>query len=499
MTTSAESDLPVEPMAGGAIPGASGEAAGATSLKRDRLSMPEVLAQSVANAAPSAAMALLPLLVFLNAGNGTWISFVIAVLLMVGVGYCASHFAKRMTSAGGFYIWVSRSFGPTTGFIAGWGLQLGYISTGVATLTGFAIFGNDLLTHVGVPAENVWVWSILYIVDFLLPVTVAILDIGLSARTSLVLESLSIGIILFLCVAIFVHKGTPFAGPELRLEGVAPSGIVVGVVLAIFAFVGFESAGSLGMEARNPYRAVGRAILLSATIVGIFYIIVSYSQVWGFTGTSPGFAKSEAPMPDLANIVGIAALAPVIDIGLICGMFACTLACINAGSRMAFTMAHDGMGVPALSRTHRTRRTPHVAIWTVAIPMFAVPFILTLAGQSPIDETGWSGTVATFGFMLAYVLVSVAAPIYLYRLGSPRLSVWVVGIVAAACMVFVFWSSWLPQLIPGGLFPALEGVPLYLPYVFFAWMAAGVVWYLLFRARNPARARELGSRYESMR
>src|SRR5881392_1259798 len=107
------------------------QAAGATTLRRNVLTMPEVLAQSVANAAPSAAMALLPLLVFLNAGNGTWVSFVVAVLLMVGVGYCASQFAKRMNSAGSFYIWVSRAFGPTAGYVAGWGLQLGYVSTGV--------------------------------------------------------------------------------------------------------------------------------------------------------------------------------------------------------------------------------------------------------------------------------------------------------------------------------------------------------------------------------
>jgi len=53
-------------------------AAGATTLRRNVLTMPEVLAQSVANMAPSAAMALLPLLVFTSAGNGTWVSFVIA-------------------------------------------------------------------------------------------------------------------------------------------------------------------------------------------------------------------------------------------------------------------------------------------------------------------------------------------------------------------------------------------------------------------------------------
>ena len=57
-----------------------------------------------------------------------------------------------------------------------------------------------------------------------------------------------------------------------------------------------ESAGALGMEAKNPQKNIGRAIILSAVIVGVFYMIVSYSQVLGFQGTDQ-FAKSSAPMP----------------------------------------------------------------------------------------------------------------------------------------------------------------------------------------------------------
>jgi len=45
------------------------EEGGGPGLRDGVLSFPEVLAQSVANMAPSAAMALLPLLVFLNAGT----------------------------------------------------------------------------------------------------------------------------------------------------------------------------------------------------------------------------------------------------------------------------------------------------------------------------------------------------------------------------------------------------------------------------------------------
>jgi amino acid transporter len=476
------------------------EAAGADSLRRGALSMPEVLAQSVANMAPSAAMALLPLLVFISAGNGTWVSFVIAIVLMACVGFCASQFAKRMNSAGSFYVWVTRGLGTGSGHTAGWGLQLGYIATGIATVTGFGIFGNDFLTHFGVPANNQWVQLALYVVDFALPVTVAIMDMRLSARTSLTLETISVAIIVILCVAIWIHKGTVFDPAQLSLRGASTGGIFVGVVLAIFAFVGFESAGSLGMEARNPYRSIGRAILLSCVMVGLFYVVVSYSQVFGFQGQDAkhGFAQSQAPMPDLANIVGLGALAPIIDLGIVASMFACTLACINAAARIAFTMAHDGMGVTALTRTHDEHRTPHIGIWAVAVPMFVIPFLLVLFGRSAVDVTGWAGTVATFGFMLAYALVAIAAPIFLGRIGQPSPVVAIVGALGAIVMAFVFWANWLPQLIPGGLFPSLSGVVAWLPYVFLAWTAIGLAWYFVARARNPEITRQIGSRYEKV-
>ena len=260
---------------------AEGAVAGATTLQRNRLSMPEVLAQSVANAAPTAAMALLPLLVFVSAGNGTWLSFLIAMVLMLCVGWCAIQFARRMNSAGSFYVWVARGLGPLGGHMAGWGLQLGYIATAIATITGFAIFGNNFLSYFGVPDNNVWVYTGLIIFDFVVPTTIAVLGMGISARTSLVLEGISICIILFLCITIWVHKGGVFDVKQLTLKGITPGGVLVGVVLSIFAFVGFESAGSLGMEARNPFKAIGRAIMLSCIVVGIFYLIVSYSQVYG--------------------------------------------------------------------------------------------------------------------------------------------------------------------------------------------------------------------------
>ena len=480
--------------------GPAGSGAPSTGLKRNSLTMPEVLAQSVANMAPSAAMALLPLLVFSSAGNATWLSWLIAVALMAGVGLCAAQFARRMNSAGSFYVWVTRALGPGSGHAAGWALQLGYIATGMATLYGFAIFGSDFLNRVtggAIPVDNEWLFIGLAALDFGLAVTVAIFDMKLSARTSLTLEAISITIIGVICVAIWVHRGSPIDVSQISLKGSSVGGAVVGIVLAIFSFVGFESAGSLGAEARNPQRAIGRAILASAIVVGLFYVVVSYSQIYGFEGVKGGILKSSAPLPDLAGTVGLGFFAPIVSLGITASMFACTLACVNAAAHIAYAMAHDGMVTPHLTRTHGEHLTPHVAIWVVSIPMIVITVVPMLFGQSAVNLTGWTGTVATFGFMLAYGLVGVAAPVFLSKIGAPSPVVAVVGIVSAGAMAFVFWASWLPQTIPGGLFAPLTGVYVWLPYVFLAWTAVGLIWYFVVRARSPHVIRQIGMRFDT--
>ena len=466
-------------------------------LKRGSLSLPEVLAQSVANMAPSAAMALLPLLVFAGAGNGTWVSFVIALLALMCIGYCAAQFARRMNSAGSFYTWVSKALRPSLGHAAGWGLILGYIVTGMATVYGFAIYGSDLLTRLGAPGGNRGILVALFLLDVLLAAAVAFFDMGVSAKTALILESLSVTVILILCINIWVHNGTVFDTHQLKLTGVKPGGILVGTVLAIFAFVGFESAGSLGVESKNSFRNIPRAILWSCLIVGLFYVVVSYSQIYGFQNVKGGILASTAPLPDLATDTGIGFFAYILDIGIVCSMFACTLACINAGSRLIFSMARDGMGPSTVGSVHRARSTPHVAIAVAAVPMIVVPVVTTIMNQSAVNASGWVGTVATFGFMLGYALVGIGAPVFLRRIGVPATLAWILGVLGAAIMVFVFWANWLPQTIPGHLFPPLTGAYRWLPYIFLGWTAIGIVYYAMWQRRNPAKAAEVGNNYHT--
>ncbi|MDR0360294.1 MAG: APC family permease [bacterium] len=490
-------DISERPVTAGNAASLTEGVAGASTLKRNSLSMPEVLAQSVANAAPSAAMALLPLLVFLAAGNGTWLSFVVTLLIMLCVAYCAVQFARYMTSAGSFYVWVSRVLGPAAGHTAGWGLIFGYVCIGILTFLGFGIFGGDFLDRLGLPGSSIPVQLVLYAASFVIATAMALWGVQLATRAALLLEGISIAAILIVCVAIWVRHGNVIDLQQLTLAHSGTGGIVVGVVLGILAFTGFESAGSLGMEARNPYKTVGRAIMWSAIIVGVFYIVVSYSQVYGFQGTQPGFAKSQAPLPDLAKIVGLSFFSYIIDLGICCSMLACTLACINASARIAFAAAHDGLLVPAFARSHPRRKTPYAGILAAALLMVLPSTAMLVAYRDPVSVVNWVAPLAAFGCMVGYALISIAAPVFMQRLGRFWIPSAVLGGIGLIAVVIVFYANWLPQTIPGGLFPALTLPYTILPYVLFGWIALGLLDYYRLWHKDREAARLVGTRFES--
>lgn len=453
-------------------------------LQKRVLSTPEVLAQSVANMAPSAAMALLPFLVFLSAGNGAWLSFGISMVILVIVAYCVAQFATRINSAGSFYVWVTRALGPAAGSTAGWGLVLGYLFTGIACVIGFEIYANNFLSGFGIssPSNHV-VKAVLYVVGGLAPAVMAVSDIKISQRLAFILESVSVTIIGILCIAVYVHNGGVIDHAQLSLKGAHAGGIVVGMVLAIFAFVGFESAGALGQEARDPARSVPRAILWSLGIIGVFYLIVTYAQIYGFGDAA--FGKASAPLPQLASVVGLGWLGHFIAIGVTCSMFACTLACLTASSRMLLSLGHDGLLPRVFTHTSRKTHAPAVAIWVTAIPMTVIPVAYIAAGSVDTVLTGVEGTLATYGFMLAYGLVALAAPVYLAKLNEGKALAWVLGILGAVTMLFVFYVNWIPTAIPNDIFPALTGSFAALPYVFLVWTAIGLIWYFIIAMRKP--------------
>ncbi len=114
-------------------------------------------------------------------------------------------------------------------------------------------------------------------------------------------------------------------------------------------------------------------------------------------------------------MVGLGWLGHFIAFGITCSMFACTLACLTAGSRMVLSLGHDGLLPKVFTHTSPHTHAPSVSIWAVAVPMTVSRSPTSLAGSADGNLNAEYGTLATYGFMLAYSLVALAAPLFLFR------------------------------------------------------------------------------------
>lgn len=100
-------------------------------LRAECLPFSEVLAQSIANIAPTLTPTVNAALVFASAGAGTWFTYVLATISLVIVSININQFARRSASPGSLYAYIGRGLGATAGVFTGWGLILAYVFTAV--------------------------------------------------------------------------------------------------------------------------------------------------------------------------------------------------------------------------------------------------------------------------------------------------------------------------------------------------------------------------------
>ena len=187
------------------------------------------------------------------------------------------------------------------------------------------------------------------------------------------------------------------------------------VVACIFSLVGFESATALGREAKNPLRNVPRAVLLSLILTGLFMVFMGYVEVFGTRHYGTPLGSITAPLNVLASIYDVSYFKIPISLCAMISFFSLSLSCLNAGARIIYPMGEHLVFPRHLGRAHADERDPARRASASTSPiMFAIPTILEIV-TNPVTIFGDAGTLAAFGFLCAYFLISVAAPVYLAK------------------------------------------------------------------------------------
>jgi amino acid transporter len=241
--------------------------------------------------------------------------------------------------------------------------------------------------------------------------------------------------------------------------------------------VGFEAAAALGVEARRPFRTIPRAVQWTAGISGVLFVLATYTQVVSLGGRPGGLAAVGRPVPELLPLAWVSI---VLDIGIASSFFACALASLTALSRVLFSMGRDEIAPRCFGATHPRHRTPHLAI-LAAVPVVAlVPFGFLVFGASAAALLLTLVNVAVTGYLVAYLLICVSAPVFLRRIGEltfgPVVAALVVGPVLLVVLVAFLVMTWRGPY----------------PYGFGLLVVAGLAWYGWLRWRRPAMVAGIG-------
>ncbi|HSO97965.1 MAG TPA: APC family permease [Solirubrobacteraceae bacterium] len=375
-----------------------------------------VLFLTVTGSAPISAMLFnTPIAVGFGNGVGAPAGFLVAtiVLTIFSVGYVAM--SRKVTTAGGFYSFISHGLGRELGMASGFSMVAAYSVFEVSLVGGFAYFASLKAARYGWHVQ--WYW--LGLIMIALIAVLAYFDVRVSARVLGV--ALMCEVITLLVFDVFVlSQGTvraaainplnAFKGLPAGSAGgtaIAAGAAGIGIFFAFWSWVGFEMAPNYGEESKNPKKNVPRALYLSVVGLGIFYVITSWAGLSGYHSVN---AAANVAQNNSANFYfgparhyGGLFLKDCLSWFIITGSFACGMAFHNTTARYMYSLGREGVLPAALGRTHRKHHSPHIASTVQSV--IAAVMIIAFALFAPVDHK--LGAADSVGYLQVYGLMAV--------------------------------------------------------------------------------------------
>jgi amino acid transporter len=382
-------------------------------LREHSIGLPQVLFQSITHMAPAAAVAYSIFISVPYSQQALPLSVGLALIACVCAATAIGQLAKRFPSAGGMYTYAARSLGPWAGFLVAWLFILFeplvapflYLEFGWAMSD---VFQNEVGWHY---SGQWWVWVVVMtIFVFLLTYR----DIRISTTAGVILGSFEILIFGALALwMIFSNTG------RLNLQPFNPhhavnewSGVFKGMVFAILAFIGFEAAAPLGEEAKHPRRTVPIAVVGSAVLIGLFYVLCSYA--WVFGAGFDNFVNQATTNPDPWRALGKVFWAGgwvLVFLAIVNSIAANSNAGMNAATRVFYALSRNKLAPRPLGHVHPRFKTPTNAI--IGMSVFALGLALLFGWKwGPLDGFFTIATMAVPPVILVYMLVSLGSMVY---------------------------------------------------------------------------------------
>jgi amino acid transporter len=441
--------------------------AASPTLDGSAVTLPGVLMQAITHIAPAVGLIFTVQAITGVAGIASPFALAFACLAMATVSVSVIQLSKKISSAGGYFTWVSTIIGPRSGFFVAWVFLLFEpIGAGINLAFLGGILEATLESEYGFRLH----WWITASVGVLLLTVVSYFGLKISIRFIVGMGIFELAV----CVALAAtgllnpgHGGVNFA-PFNPANAVDFNGLFLGIVFSIFAFAGFETVAPLAEESQRPEKTLPRAVMLSLLVAGVFFLFTSWGVLvgWG-TDDVDSFVADDSGVLTLAHHLWGGAWILVM-VALINSALGVGVAVQNASTRVIFGMARAGALPASLAKIHPERRTPVNAVWVQS----AITAVVALGGGlafGPIGVLAFAAIIITILVIIVYSAGNLAAW-RLYSRDHPaeynRLTHLAMPVVSTLILLFVGYKT---------LFPLPTGINGWAPVVAVAWIAIGLV------------------------
>ena len=460
------------------------------------LSLPDVIAQSVGFMGPIFSSAfVIPLVIGVISASGKGggvaspLSVIIAGIGVFALGWIVSSYAREIHSAGSLYDYVTRGLGQRVGTAAGWLYYAGItvLLAGLLLLIG-GYLQSTIAAEFKVNPLPSWAWTLLVIA---LIAVILYFGVRLSTRAQLVLALISIIVVTIFFISVIVKLGSANSARPFEPSSAADgwSGIFFGVLFGVLLLVGFETAANLAEETPNPRREIPIAVMVSAGIATVIYVLATYVTVAGFHySLKTVAAAASAPLfalgsPHSAGGYGSTWIDRLLELVVLFDMLAVSIGCAVSASRGIFAMARDRRIPAVLANTSRKHGSPLGAgafvvgfcllallanqFWTSLFALPATPHYFSMFA--------WGSTFGGFALVVVYLLMCVGS-LRSFAAGERRGSVTmaaVIGIVITGGAIF-------------GSFYKVTSPTIEAPWYALAVLVIGFASTFVLRARRPA-------------
>ncbi len=482
---------------------------GEKGLKKNAIGFWDGLSIGLASTAPAYSLAAVIGSIVVAVGVKAPAVLLVSFVPMFFIAAAFFYMNRVDTDCGTTFSWVTRAMGPYAGWIGGFAIcTTGILVIGsLADVSAFYLF--DLLGLEGGDGKPLYKNELavagLAVAIIVVMTSICVIGTELSAHLQRVLTLGQVAILLLFAGGVFVRlifDKTPDSSIDPSLDWLSPigveySGLLSGVLLAVFIYWGWESAVNLSEESEDSSRAPGLAGIMSTVILLVTYISVTIALIaYAGLGELANFDDDAGVLGAVGEQVLGSTVGKLLVIAVVISGISSAQTTILPGSRTSLSMAAAGALPRVFARIHPRYLTP--AFGTIFIGVLAT--IWYVPGKL-ISENFLFDSLSALSLMIAlyYGLTGFACAIYwrheLFASLKNFIFIGLAPVIGAGLLFYLLYESVGELADPKASYSGTEvfgvGVPLAIALIF---TLAGLIIMVGWRLFGPPQAKEFFTR-----